>query len=280
MRISRTVSARLLWLLVTFFAAGDRPAAAQTPRVPPAKGFTFHDEQHVDRFVVQRWVSEASPEVSPSGSCECMTVVYEGNRQILRLDVDEGTTTVESSGKDITGDDRAELVVTRNSGGAHCCASTTIYSVDRSRREILSVSTGNCPGELVDLDNDGVPEFRTCDDSFAGVFCSFADSPMPTVVFGYDKAKGAYAAATPRYVDLTEEMATSLAAVRKAIDENPRDADIFRCSTLGPVLTLIYGGRLNKGVALFRRIYRRPDAAQVEQKTLELVRKSALWIEQ
>jgi hypothetical protein len=262
------------------FGPASTSNAAQAPTVPPANGFILHEQRQVDRFVVQQWVSEALPEVSSSGSCACTTVIYEGNRRILTLGPDEGSTLVESSGSDITGDGLTELVVTKNSGGAHCCTSTTIYSVAGAAKEILSVSSGSCPGELVDLDNDGVPEFRTCDDTFAGAFCSFADSPMPAVVLAYDKAKGAYAVATPRYLKVREQVDAAIAAARKILEANPRDADVHRCGMLGPALAVIYGGRLSDGLALFRRLYTRPDAAQVAQKTIELVRNSALWIGQ
>lgn len=267
--------------LVTFSAAAAASAAAQTPNVPPAKGFILHEERQVDRFVVQQWVSEVSPDVSASGFCECKTVVYEGTRRIVTLGAEAGITTVESSSWDIDGDGRVELVVTTHSGGAHCCQSTTIYSVAGVAKKILSVSTGNCPGELVDVDDDGVPEFRTCDDTFANAFCSFASSPMPTVVFAYDKASGAYAVATPRYLSPSQEqIAAAVSLAREAMGENPRDTEIHRCSALAPALSLIYGGRLNEGLALFRRLYNRPDAPHFEQMTMELVRKSALWIGQ
>jgi hypothetical protein len=261
-------------------AAAIASAAAQTPTVPPGKGFVLQEQRQVDRFVVQQWVSEASSDVAASGLCECVTVVYEGNRQILNLGFDYGITRVESSGADITGDGRAELVVTKHSGGAHCCESTAMYSVAGAAREILSVATGSCPGELVDLDHDGVPEFQTCDDTFANAFCSFADSPMPGVVFSYEKAKGAYAVATPRYLNPSAPwLAASVATARKAMAENPRDADRYRCSALTPALSLIYAGRVNEGLALLRLLYRRPDAPQLEQTMMELVRKSRLWID-
>jgi hypothetical protein len=199
--------ARLVFLLVAFTCSSIAAGDAQTPETPPASGFILLDERKVDRFLVQRWVSQASREVSPSEVCECMTVVYEGKRQVLRLGLDQGITRVESSGRDITGDGLSELVVTTHSGGAHCCESTAIYSVGGASRKVLSVSTGNCPGELVDLNNDGVPEFKTCDDTFANTICSLAFSPMPTVVFAYDKTKGAYAVATPRYLNAADEAA-------------------------------------------------------------------------
>jgi hypothetical protein len=281
MTIDKSVSAWLPCVLVAFSGLGVVSAAAQTPKVPPATGFILHEERHVDRFVVQQWVSEASPDVSASGLCECMTVVYEGDRQVLNLGHDEGITSVRSSGTDITGDGQAELVVTKHSGGAHCCESTTIYSVEGVARDILSVSTGNCPGELIDLDNDGVPEFQTCDDTFANAFCSFAFSPMPAVVLAYEKARRAYAVATPRYLNPSaQQLAASVATARKAMEENPRDADTYRCSALAPVLSLIYGGRVDEGLALLRLLYRRPDALQLEHKTMQLVRKSTLSIGQ
>jgi hypothetical protein len=272
--------ARLPCLVIVLTAVGISPATAETPRVPPAARFILHQERAVERFVVQQWVSEASPDVSASGFCVCITVVYDGNRQILRLGHDDGILGIASSGSDITGDGRAELVVTKNSGGAHCCESTTIYSIEAAPREILSVSTGNCPGSLVDLDNDGVAEFQTCDDTFAYAFCSFAFSPMPTVVFAYDKVQRAYRVATPRYVEAVQQVQASAAAARKAMEENPGDVDIRRCRALAPALSLIYAGRVNEGLALFRMLYTRPDAPQVEQKTMELVKKSPLWIAQ
>jgi hypothetical protein len=146
--VSRVVSP----FVVTFSVAAIASAAAQTPSVPPGKNLVLHEQRQVDRFAVQKWASEASPDLSAAGSCECVTMVYEGHRQILNLGLDYGITRVESSGTDITGDGRAELVVTRHSGGAHCCESTTIYSVDGGASEILAVSTGNCPEELVDRD--------------------------------------------------------------------------------------------------------------------------------
>ncbi len=131
-------------VLVTFFAAGIGSASAQTPRLPPAKGFIFHDQRQVDRFVVQRWVSEVLPEVSASGFCECMTVVYEGNRKILTLGSDEGTIAVASSGRDVTGDGRAELIVKEELGRRALLRidqdPLTLSSLRQRRREVTLTS--------------------------------------------------------------------------------------------------------------------------------------------
>jgi hypothetical protein len=243
--------------------------------VPPASGYQFQDERSVDRFLVQRWIITDSPEVSPSGYCECITLVYEGDRKVLDLGRDSGITNVTAI-RDVTGDRRAELVIDQNSGGAHCCASMTIYSVETSPRSLLSISTGNCPASLMDLDKDGTPEVSTCDDAFSYEFCSFAYSPFPPVVFAYDRRRAEFTLATPRFAKYLPPPDTNDA--RKQMDDNTGDLDIVRCAALGPALTFIYTGRVVEGQRLFRELYRAPDAAKAEQKAMDLVRKSRLWM--
>ena len=51
-------------------------------------------------------------------------------------------------------------------------------------KPVLALATGNCgPGELEDLDGNGTREFVVCDDRFANMYCSFADSPFPRVIY-------------------------------------------------------------------------------------------------
>ena len=47
----------------------------------------------------------------------------------------------------------------------------------------MLVSTGCGPGEFRDLDGNGTMEFITCDDRWGYAYCSFAESPFPSVVF-------------------------------------------------------------------------------------------------
>lgn len=250
--------------------------SAQTPRVPPDTGFILHEEKSVDRFVIQRWVAVANPEVSPAGFCECITVVYEGARQLFTPALDGGIAGV-GTVSDITGDRLAELVVRKHSGGAHCCESTSIYSVEREGpRPLLSLETADCLGELVDLDKDGSAEFETCDAKFGYEFCSFAFTPFPPVVFAYDRQKGEFVLSTPRYARYLQLQSESDA--RAIMKEHPNEAEIQRCAALGPALGLIYTGRVAEGQALFRKLYRGPDAMAVEQRALEIARSSDLWL--
>lgn len=268
----------LLSLVLILAAFGASPVAAQSPGGTPAADFMLLEENVVDRFVVQRWVRRDAPEVSPAGFCECVTLVYDGGRLVLDLGIDAGITTVRAL-RDVTGDDRAELVVVNYSGGAHCCESTSIYSVeDAGHRPLLSVATGHCPGELLDLDQDGVAEFRTCDDVFAYEFCAFAFSPMPPVVYAYDRRQGSFVIATPAFAKHLQPR--SVDDARAAMNENRDTPSIVRCAALAPAVDLMYLGRLSDGQRLFRSLYQEADAAAVEQKVLELMKASSHWIPQ
>lgn len=250
-------------------------AAAQTPRRVPAPGYTFLDEQRVDRFVVQRWASADSPRDSPSGFCECITLVFDGQRDVLNLGVSVGTQQF-SALRDVTGDRRAELVVVTNSGGAHCCESTSVYSVEgTAARPLLSVTTDDCPGQLVDLDGDGRAEFQTCDAAFAYEFCSFALSPLPPVVFAYQPSQRRFVLATRRYGRRLSP--PSDADVKAAFDAAGNDPELLRCAAVGPALHLIYSGNVDDGLKRFRQLYRGSDGPAIEARLLQLVRASSLW---
>lgn len=262
-------------LIAAAFVCVATTAAAQAPRVAPSTGFIFHDEKAVDRFVIQRWVSAENPEVSPAGFCECMTVVYEGTRRLFTPELDAGITSVSTVG-DVTGDRRAELVFNRHSGGAHCCYSTSIYSIEREGpKALLSLETDDCSAELVDLDKNGVAEFQTCDAIFGYEFCSFAFTPFPPVVFAYDPQKGMFVLSTPRYARYVQ--LASEADARATMEMYPNEAEAARCASLGPALGLIYTGRVAEGQALFRKLYRGSDATAVETKALAMARSSDLW---
>jgi len=271
----------LLAVLALFLAT---PAGAQSFREPPASGYGLHDERTVGPFTVQRWVSATSPPVSPAGMCECITVVYEGERYLLSLGAPgqmSARSVSDLTGHDINGDGQPDLIFSDWSGGAHCCYTTTVHSVGPEVKLVLALDTGNCgPGEFVDLDADGVLEFVTCDDTWAYTYCSFADSPFPRVVYGYDAARAEYAPATPRYAShYRDELAIMLDRAQAWISASGgKDPGLDKCRLLHPVLGLMYAGRIDDGLVLIRGLYRGADREQFEKETLEMVRKSSFWV--
>jgi FG-GAP repeat protein len=272
-------------LVVAILLLSATSARAQTPREAPQEGYSLHDERSVGAFVIQRWVSAATPEVSPAGMCDCLTLVYVGDRRVVTMGT-AGTlsayTMSDLTGTDINGDGFPDLVASAWSGGAHCCYSTAVYSVGQDVKPILVLETGNCgPGEFEDLDGNGTKEFITCDDRWAYIYCSFADSPFPRVIYSYDGTRGSYVLETPRFANrYRDQLAAALDEAQNWMSESGgRDLGLDKCRLLRPTLGLMYGGRFSDGLALIRGLYRGADRADFERETIEKVRSSPLWVE-
>jgi hypothetical protein len=273
------------WLVVAALVLCATPALAQTPRDIPHEGYTLHDERPVGLFTVQRWVNSAQPEISDAGVCDCLTVVYEGDRHVVTFGT-PGTAAAymvsDLSSTDVNSDGLPDLVVSAWSGGDHCCYSSGVYSVGEDIRPILTLTTGNCgPGEFEDLDGNGTREFVTCDDRFANMYCSFADSPLPRVVYSYDASRGTYVVDTPRFAsryreELAEALDDAQTWLANSRGQNPGQD---KCRLLKPVLGLMYSGRFHDGIVLIRGLYRGDDRDEFERDTAERVRQSPLWVE-
>jgi FG-GAP repeat len=270
-------------LLAAVVMLSATSALAQAPRDAPRDGYHFHDERAVGPFTVQRWVNEASPGVSAAGICDCFTVVYQGDWRVVTLGT-AGTlaayTITDSSGSDLNGDGYPDLVVSAWSGGAHCCYSSGVYSVGENVQQILSLETGNCgPGEFDDLDGNGTAEFITCDDRWAYTYCSFADSPLPRVIYAYEPSRRAFVPDTPRYaIHYRDQLAAALEEAQTWLSESGgRDPGIDKCRLLRPALGLMYSGRFDDGLVLIRSLYHGADREQFERETAEKVRTSPMW---
>ncbi len=111
------------------------------------------------------------------------------------------------SGVDIDGSGCPNVVIEGYSGGAHCCFSTAVYDLADTLVlvDLPSSPGGNSPGEFVDLDEDGIYEFRTADDSFAYAYCAFAGSPAVLVILEYSAAQRRFVPASYGYPELYRE---------------------------------------------------------------------------
>ena len=270
-------------------ALAGMPATSAAPAVAaseviPFPGYTLHDESQHGRFRVLRWTSADVPDISPAGTCDCIIEVYVGKRLVLKLgtpgDV-EAITVGDGTGSDLDGDGREDLVISMWSGGAHCCYSVRAYSVGRKAKALLSLDTGDCgAGEFSDLDHDGTSEFLTCDESWKDRYCGFALTPFPTVVYAYDAVHRRYHIATPRYARyLDAHHAADIEDAERAIQAAPApDSGEAKCAALHPALDLVYGGNVEEGLALIRRLYKGGDLEAFLGDTEAAVRASTRWV--
>jgi hypothetical protein len=92
---------------------------------------------------------------------------------------------------DLDGDSEPEVVVDLFSGGAHCCTASWIYRYQPRQRtyDFIQVNWRDIGYKLQDLDQDGIPEFKSADASFAYAFSSFAGSGFPIAIWQYRQGR-------------------------------------------------------------------------------------------
>lgn len=88
---------------------------------------------------------------------------------------------------DITGDGVPEVVLMQFSGGAHCCATHSVYTLSTPPRRILRAFTGHGDSIGIEqLDGQGAKEILSNDWRFAYAYgMSFADSPALPLIYSY-----------------------------------------------------------------------------------------------
>lgn len=104
--------------------------------------------------------------------------------------------------RELDGNSEPEVILDLYSGGAHCCTSSYIYRYDSAQSRYTNVKQawGNVGYRLEDLDQDGVPEFRSADDRFAARFTAYAASGFPLQIWQY--RQGRMNNVTRRYTQL------------------------------------------------------------------------------
>lgn len=146
------------------------------------------------------------------------------------------------------GEDDVKFVMSKWTGGAHCCFSLHIFSLGREFKEIASVDGGNYQPYFEDIDQDGIPEIRVGDDTFAYLFSSFAFSAVGDVVLkysnqGYRVASELMKRSAPNLDDMGEKIKEWQIELRE--HPNPDGAPY---ALVQSVTDLVYSG--NKATAL------------------------------
>jgi hypothetical protein len=138
--------------LATLAAASTAPGAAVRAQNEPVTRLTCGGYEAVPSGVGQ------------AGHPTRLSIQKDG--RLLHTVSDWRVTRLECS--DINDDKTLELLVTTDSGGAHCCETLRVWSLGAALKPVLEYESGNAAGfELRDLDNDGRVELLLGDDTFA-----------------------------------------------------------------------------------------------------------------
>ena len=183
----------------------------------------------------------------------------------IRLLCQDWTTGLDPlSGTDINGTGYPDLIIEEYSGGAHCCFAVAVYdlALNLVSVDVPASPGGNATGGFVDLNGDGLFEFKTRDDSFAYTYCCFADSPATLAILEYSPAEGKYVPASYRYPALYQD--EILRHTERARPRGSEGADegwdgTNKCDVLPLVLDYLYSGDPTSAWAALETYYLESD---------------------
>src|SRR5215813_3512412 len=126
----------------------------------------------------------------------------------------------------------------------------------------------------VDLDGDGVYEIWLYVTTFYGEFnqLSVVNTPLPKMVFRYDKRAGRYLPANHSYRDyLLKDIDTNISNLPTVVGER------YLASRLNILLRLLYTGKEKEGWEFFDKAYTLPDADKIKAKVKEVIQEAPAY---
>jgi hypothetical protein len=234
--------------------------------------YVVEDEWLIGAYTIQLWRNTAAD----AWSYDSVVTILADGQTLAQREMVWGIG--ELTGQDITGEGNPDVIIETFTGGAHCCFSTIVYDLGPTLTKVLETRESNCGGGFEDLDGDTIPEFVTCDDLFAYVYCPYALSPMVQAILRYDPAQG-YVPASPHFAHLyTEAIATHTGMAEGAAPGEQGEWDqTTKCAVLPLVLDYLYTGQADRAWAEFIRLYRYPDALLFWAEVVQNVSDSSLY---
>jgi len=126
----------------------------------------------------------------------------------------------------------------------------------------------------VDLDGDGVYEIWLYVTTFYNEFdqLSVMLTPLPKMVFMYDKRAGRYLPANHRYRDyLLKDLEPGISNLPTVVGER------YLASRLNVLLRLLYTGKEKEGWEFFDKAYTLPDADKIKAKVKDVLRNAPAY---
>ncbi len=154
------------------------------------------------------------------------------------------------------------MVVSEWTGGAHCCYTAHLYSMERRVLKLFSIEGQHSPLEFQDLDGDGVLEVIKRDWTFAYWKAGFAQSPAPKVILWF--AQGGYQLAS-NLMRRPPAPPAELAARAKSLQERSEwQSGLPPAEVWGVMLDLIYTGNARQAWEFLDQAWRGEAADKAE----------------
>jgi hypothetical protein len=240
--------------------------------VPIPDAYVVEEERLIGTYTVRLWHNTAD---DAWGYDNIVTI--SANDQILaQIEMAWGIGAL--TGSDVTGEGNPDVIIETFTGGAHCCFSTIVYDLGPTLNQVLKTRESNCGGGFEDLDGDAIPEFITCDDLFAYVYCPYASSPMVQAVLQYDPAQG-YVPVGPYFSHLyTEAIAQHTDMAQNAVPEELGEWDqTTKCAVLPLILDYLYTGQADQAWTKLNELYHYPDVLLFWAEVVQAVSESYLY---
>lgn len=206
-------------------------------------------------------------------------VVKRGRKILARHSQGEGLGMIDSSHIGLfpfLGGQGKQLIIEQSSGGAHCCYSRWIYELTPSFKLIFNsdsydVSDGFGKAELADLDRDGVTELILSSNHFAYFHLHFSASPLPTIIFKYNRKTHQYDPANPLFPKYVLKDITVMK--RDALNNAPYNF----AWVLAVMLDYIYAGREAAAWRFYDRTYTLNDKASIRREIKATLRQDHIY---
>ncbi len=250
----------------------DTPTQIPPTLVPIPDAYVVEEEQLIGAYTLRLWRNTAAD----AWGYDNIITISADDHVLAQIEMVWGIG--ELTGEDITGEGNPDVVIETFTGGAHCCFSTIVYDLGPTLTQVLKTRESNCGGRFEDLDGDAIPEFVTCDDLFAYVYCAYASSPMVLSILKYDPAQG-YVPAGPSFPHLyTEAIAQHTEMAQNAVPEGLGEWDqTTKCAVLPLVLDYLYAGQADRAWAELNGLYHYSDALLFWAEVVQAVSESSLY---
>lgn len=182
------------------------------------------------------------------------------------------------SGKNVTGNGIVNLLVSKWTGGAHCCNFLYIFELGDTFRHVETVAANSNIILLRNLDSDSIKEIEFWDGAIDYQFASFAFSPSGRVVLKYvkDRYEVSY-----KLMSRPTFSSRSLVKLKKKIrrDFLKKDTPDLPFELLKLMMDLSYSGRVNVALNIADQTWPpwKPGLDQFKKEFTEALASSPYW---